>query len=59
MSFNINDGGPNSLVVLLHDDDYDDGYRCDTFFFRPVFQPVTFFLLTVALSGNECMTTYA
>ena len=29
------------------------------FFFRPVFQPVTFFLLTVALSRNECMTTYA
>ena len=33
LSFNSNDGGPNSLVVLLDDDDYEDGYRCDTFFF--------------------------
>ena len=33
LSINVNDGGPNSLVVRLHDDDYDDGYRCDTFFF--------------------------
>ena len=53
---------PNSLVVQLHDDDYDDGYRCDTFFLSAACLPVTFFLLTYpipALSGNECMITYA